>query len=244
MAGLPQAWVALEEAITYHAKQMVAWSIGREVREFRGGWQKNGERSRLATKSILAIKGTGAGAHLHAPGLTNSMLFARDRQLCAYCGAAPAAARPLARPCHPGLPRRARHLDQRRDRLPQLQHPQGRAYARAGAHAAAVRALRTQPARALHPAQPPHPRRPDGIPAGRRAAQQPAARGRGHRWRSRRPPLSADPAARPGAAAIVAALRRFVLRCCVACRRIANPRDAGPARRRPTTITISGVRQC
>jgi hypothetical protein len=71
MAGLPQAWVALEEAITYHAKQMVAWSIGREVREFRGGWQKNGERSRIVTKSILAIKGTGAGSHLHAPGLTN-----------------------------------------------------------------------------------------------------------------------------------------------------------------------------
>jgi len=86
MAGLPQAWVPLEEAITYHAKQMVAWSLGQEVREFRGGWQRNGERSRIATKSILAIKGTGAGAHLHAPGLTNPMLFARDRQLCAYCG--------------------------------------------------------------------------------------------------------------------------------------------------------------
>ncbi len=86
MAGLPQAWVDLEEAITYHARQMVAWSLGREVREFRGGWQRNGERSRIATKSILAIKGTGAGAHLHAPGLTNPMLFARDRQLCAYCG--------------------------------------------------------------------------------------------------------------------------------------------------------------
>ena len=76
----------LEEAITYHAKQMVAWSVGREVREFRGGWQKNGTRSRIATRSILAIKGTGAGAHRHAPGLTNQMLFVRDRQLCAYCG--------------------------------------------------------------------------------------------------------------------------------------------------------------
>src|SRR5439155_19342504 len=86
MAGLPQAWVALEEAITYHARQMVAWSIGREVREFRGGWQRNGERSRISTKSILAIKGTGAGSHIHAPSLTNSMLFARDRQLCGYCG--------------------------------------------------------------------------------------------------------------------------------------------------------------
>ena len=86
VAGLPQAWVELEEAITYHAKQMVAWSVGREVREVRGGWQKNGVRSRISTRSILAIKGSGAGAHRHAPGLTNPMLFVRDRQVCAYCG--------------------------------------------------------------------------------------------------------------------------------------------------------------
>lgn len=86
MAGLPQAWVALEEAITYHAKQLVAWSVGREVKEFRGGWQRNGERSRIATRSVLAIKGSGAGLHQHAPGLTNAMLFGRDRQVCAYCG--------------------------------------------------------------------------------------------------------------------------------------------------------------
>src|SRR5947207_9977866 len=76
LAGLPQAWVELEEAITYHAKQMVAWSVGAEVREFRGGYQKNGVRSRIATKSILAIKGSGAGRTAHVPGLTNALLFA------------------------------------------------------------------------------------------------------------------------------------------------------------------------
>ena len=86
MAGLPQAWVELEEAITYQAKQLVAWSIGNVVKEFRGGWQRNGTRSRLATKSILAIKGSGARPLAHTPGLTNTMLFARDRQVCAYCG--------------------------------------------------------------------------------------------------------------------------------------------------------------
>jgi hypothetical protein len=86
LAGLPQAWVELEEAITYHSKQLVAWSVGDMLREFRGGFQKNGERSRIATKSILAIKGSGAGRFAHAPGLTNALLFARDRQLCAYCG--------------------------------------------------------------------------------------------------------------------------------------------------------------
>ena len=44
MAGLPQAWVELEEAITYHAKHLVAWSVGEFVREYRGGFQRNGER--------------------------------------------------------------------------------------------------------------------------------------------------------------------------------------------------------
>ena len=86
MAGLPQAWVELEDAITYHAKQLVAWSLGAVVREFRGGYQRNGVRSRIATKSILAIKGSVPGTYFHAPGLTNALLFARDRQLCAYCG--------------------------------------------------------------------------------------------------------------------------------------------------------------
>ena len=86
MAGLPQAWVALEEAITYHAKQTVAWSLGATVKEFRGGWQRSGQRSRLSTKSILAIKGSAGRPLSHVPGLTNPMLFARDRHVCAYCG--------------------------------------------------------------------------------------------------------------------------------------------------------------
>lgn len=85
MAGLPQGWVGLEEAITYHAKQLVAWSIGNSLVEFHGGYQKNGERSSIATKSMLAIKGS-MTRHVHTPGLTNSLLFARDRNVCAYCG--------------------------------------------------------------------------------------------------------------------------------------------------------------
>ena len=56
------------------------------MRKFHGGYQRNGERSCIATKSILAIKGSVNGWRLHTPGLTNVLLFARDRQLCAYCG--------------------------------------------------------------------------------------------------------------------------------------------------------------
>ena len=80
MAGLPQGWVSLEEAITYHAKQMVAWSLGNALAEFHGGFQNNGERSCISTKSILAIKGSQT-RQMHAPGLTNPLLFARDRNL-------------------------------------------------------------------------------------------------------------------------------------------------------------------
>lgn len=88
MSGLPQAWVEIEEAITYHAKHMVAWSLGSAVATFRGGWDKNGLRSHIETKSIIAIKGSAHGARLlsNTPGLSNPLLFNRDQQLCAYCG--------------------------------------------------------------------------------------------------------------------------------------------------------------
>src|SRR2546430_16883131 len=79
MAGLPQAWVALEDAIIYHAKQLVAWSLGDVVREFRGGWQRNGTRSRIATESILAIKGTIPRGHFHTPRLPKALPVPRDR---------------------------------------------------------------------------------------------------------------------------------------------------------------------
>lgn len=87
-AGLPQAWVGIEEAVTYHAKQLVAWSMGDRVCEYRGGIQRDGRRSRIATQSMLALRGTGNAGRLlsHAPALSNALLYARDRHMCAYCG--------------------------------------------------------------------------------------------------------------------------------------------------------------
>src|SRR4029079_12510610 len=76
----------VKEPFANKATQMVSWSLGGVVREFRGGYQRDGSRSRIATKSILAIKGSAGRAHSHPPSLTNPMLCARDRQLCAYCG--------------------------------------------------------------------------------------------------------------------------------------------------------------
>ncbi|OGA05505.1 MAG: hypothetical protein A3H35_13615 [Betaproteobacteria bacterium RIFCSPLOWO2_02_FULL_62_17] len=88
-AGLPQAWVGIDEAITYHAKRLVAWSAGNHVCEYRGGIQRDGRRSRIETQSILALRGDGHASRLfaRAPAVSNELLFARDRHLCAYCGA-------------------------------------------------------------------------------------------------------------------------------------------------------------
>lgn len=89
VAGIPRRWLLVEEAITYHAKRQVAWSIGSVVRTYHGGVSRlTGERSELSTSSIIAIKGSGvfdkAGAR--EPALVNTALFIRDRHLCAYCG--------------------------------------------------------------------------------------------------------------------------------------------------------------
>ncbi|MBI1395000.1 MAG: HNH endonuclease [Betaproteobacteria bacterium] len=91
MAGLPNRWLMVEEAITYHARRMVAWSLGEVVATYHGGISRlTGERSSLSTASIIAIKGAAElvrGTHLE-PQLTNAALFRRDRHVCAYCGGA------------------------------------------------------------------------------------------------------------------------------------------------------------
>lgn len=88
MAGVPNRWLMVEDAITYHARHMVAWSLGTVVATYHGGIsQRTGQRSELSTRSIIAIKGAVDFAKDHAePHLSNTALFQRDRHICAYCG--------------------------------------------------------------------------------------------------------------------------------------------------------------
>lgn len=87
VSGIPRAWVNTDEAITYHAKNLVAWSLGGIVARYRGGVQKDGTESFLETPSIIAIKGHGFDFRKYNNvALTNRTLFARDRHVCAYCG--------------------------------------------------------------------------------------------------------------------------------------------------------------
>lgn len=87
ISGIPRTWVSHDEAIAYHAKDLVAWTLGDVVARYRGGFKRNGEQSYIETPSIIAIKGHGFDFKKHNKViLTNETLFARDRHICGYCG--------------------------------------------------------------------------------------------------------------------------------------------------------------
>jgi 5-methylcytosine-specific restriction endonuclease McrA len=85
-SGLPRAWVNLEDAICYHAKDQVVWSLGETIAEFRGGYRNDGSQSVLQTTSIIAVRGSVSLEKIGKVVLTNRTLFGRDRHMCAYCG--------------------------------------------------------------------------------------------------------------------------------------------------------------
>jgi hypothetical protein len=89
--GQPHRWISAELAITYHAKDLVAWQIGDTAHlKFRGGDNRiSGAQSQILTAPIVAIKGESVamGKRMNRiPALTNKELFARDHHTCAYCG--------------------------------------------------------------------------------------------------------------------------------------------------------------
>lgn len=87
IGGIPRQWISHESAITYFAKDMVAWSLGEVVAKFHGGVQNDGKLSYIETPSIIAIKGHGFDPSKHGKvALSNKTLFGRDRHVCAYCG--------------------------------------------------------------------------------------------------------------------------------------------------------------
>ena len=86
--GLPQSWISLEQAVIHYAAGEVRWESGGEIAVFHGGHNAlTGRQSVIAVNSIIGTKGVPAinPFDLH-PSLTNAKLFARDRNVCAYCG--------------------------------------------------------------------------------------------------------------------------------------------------------------
>ena len=86
--GLPQSWISLEQAVIHYAAQEVRWEAGGDVAIFHGGHNAiSGQQSIITVNSIIGTKGVpNINPFDLRPGLTNAKLFARDRNICAYCG--------------------------------------------------------------------------------------------------------------------------------------------------------------
>ncbi len=86
--GLPQSWISLEQAVIHYAAEEVRWEVGQTVATFRGGHNaRTGEQSIITVNSIIGTRGVpNINPFDLRPGLTNAKLFARDRNICAYCG--------------------------------------------------------------------------------------------------------------------------------------------------------------
>jgi hypothetical protein len=87
LAGNPALWLTAEQAITAAATGGISWQWGDEAIVFRGGWNRDGIRSSIELRPIVALAGRKPDAWLRAElALTNALLFRRDRHTCAYCG--------------------------------------------------------------------------------------------------------------------------------------------------------------
>ena len=86
--GLPQSWISLEQALIHDAAHEVRWEMGAQVAVFHGGHNaRTGQQSIITVNSIIGTRGVpNINPFNTKPGLTNSKLFTRDRNVCAYCG--------------------------------------------------------------------------------------------------------------------------------------------------------------
>ncbi len=86
--GLPQSWISLEQAVLHYAADEVRWEMGQQVAVFHGGHNAvTGLQSVIEVNSIIGTKGVpGINPFDLRPTLSNPKLFARDRNVCAYCG--------------------------------------------------------------------------------------------------------------------------------------------------------------
>lgn len=86
VAGNPALWLSAEQAITAAATDGISWQWGDKPLVFHGGWNRDGVRSTIELRPIVALAGRKPDTWREELPLTNSLLFRRDRHTCAYCG--------------------------------------------------------------------------------------------------------------------------------------------------------------
>jgi len=86
--GQPVRWAALTRAARYYASGKVVNDLGECRFSMSGGLQElSGARSFVVSSSIVMIRGRYRSPYGRSHvGLSKHRLFARDRQVCAYCG--------------------------------------------------------------------------------------------------------------------------------------------------------------
>lgn len=85
--GQPVRWALLSRTARYYASGKVVTDLGENLFSMAGGLQEcSGLRSEFIASSIVMIRGRHRIPYGHSHvGLTKHRLFARDRQVCAYC---------------------------------------------------------------------------------------------------------------------------------------------------------------
>lgn len=81
-------WINWQDATCLYARDAVAWTLGEPCLRVHGGTSRmTGEQSVIELHPIVASRGHARAQALSpTPTLTNTALFARDAQLCLYCG--------------------------------------------------------------------------------------------------------------------------------------------------------------
>ena len=81
-------WMHWQDAVCLYVRGAVSWTLGEPCMTVHGGRNRlTGEQSVVELHPIVAARGhANFRSHLPSPALTNPALFARDKQLCLYCG--------------------------------------------------------------------------------------------------------------------------------------------------------------
>lgn len=87
--GQPREWTTRQIACAYFARGKVKWTHGDTIKTFRGGMNAYGVQSVVDIKPILGVTGPLVGSKwLEGTSrfIERSILYARDRYTCCYCG--------------------------------------------------------------------------------------------------------------------------------------------------------------
>ncbi|KFN51080.1 hypothetical protein P873_04050 [Arenimonas composti TR7-09 = DSM 18010] len=81
-------WMHWQDAVCLYVRDAVAWTLGEPCMTVHGGINRlSGLQSTVDLHPIVAARGRAQGKGIDpTPALTNTALFARDGNLCMYCG--------------------------------------------------------------------------------------------------------------------------------------------------------------